>query len=70
MLNLKNLVQQIESTDSEYLVFKNKDGQELVLDRAKVEKEGAEILETYRIHADRSMDLKSLSADGANQVSK
>ncbi len=58
VLNLKDLVKKVESSESPYIVFKHEDGRELVLDRNRVQGESASILQTYRIRDDRSGDLK------------
>ncbi|NKB25632.1 MAG: trypsin-like serine protease [Kiritimatiellae bacterium] len=56
--NLKELIQHIESATSPFIVFRNHQGQEMVLDRKKAESNHQKILQTYRIHSDRSDDLR------------
>ena len=58
VLNLKSLVKLIESSSDEYLVFKDKEGKELVLNRKKAKEAGDKILKTYRIESERSPDLE------------
>jgi S1-C subfamily serine protease len=56
--NLRDLISIIESdTDSPYVEFKSSSGQMVVLDREKVASTHEEILELYRVQADRSSDL-------------
>ena len=47
----------VENSDSEFVVFKDQDGKELVLNRKQVAEKGDEILATYKIPEDRSADL-------------
>ena len=41
-----------------YIIFEDKWGQQIVIDREKTENTHQEILETYRIPFDRSEDLR------------
>ena len=60
--NLRQLIQYVEdANDDPFVVFKTETNQVIVLDRSQVEKEQKEILETYRIPADRSPDLAATS---------
>ena len=61
ILNLRDLIQIIESeTDDPYVVFKTKRGKILALNREEVKQEQDEILKTYHISSDRSLDLKAI----------
>jgi hypothetical protein len=56
--NLKELIAAVErGQGNEFVTFGDDAGQVLVLDRAKVEAQRAEVLNTYRIPADRSPDV-------------
>ena len=57
VINLKQLSELVENSDSEFVVFKDQDGKELVLNRKQVAEKGDEILATYKIPQDRSADL-------------
>lgn len=58
--NLRELVKIVEEeTDKPFVVFRNKHGSTVVLDRNKATQSSAEILETYRISSDRSPDLQT-----------
>lgn len=56
--SLKELVAVVENSRDEFLVFSDGRNRELVLDRAKASSASKEILNRYRISADRSDDLK------------
>jgi S1-C subfamily serine protease len=56
--NLRDLVDLVEAdTNTQYVTFRNPAGQCIVLDKQRVEEAQQDILETYRIKADRSPDL-------------
>ncbi len=55
--NLKDLVGKVESGTGQFVVFENKLGNQVVLDREQVAEKKASLLATYRIPADRSVDL-------------
>ena len=57
--NLKELVELVEKGANPFVVFKNKWGHQIVLDRAKAKAAQPQILATYRITEDRSPDLKN-----------
>ena len=57
--NLKELVELVEKGADPFVVFKNKWGHQIVLDRAKAKAAQPQILATYRITEDRSPDLKN-----------
>ena len=57
--NLKELVELVEQDANPFVVFKNKWGHQIVLDRAKAKAAQPQILATYRITDDRSPDLKN-----------
>ena len=60
--NLKHMIELIENPgDSPFVVLENEWGQKLVLDRDKAGSAGPQILETYRIAQDRSIDLAPTS---------
>lgn len=57
--NLKELVRLTEApSDDPYIIFSSKDKRQLVLDRKRCVEARQRILDTYRIRADRSDDLK------------
>jgi S1-C subfamily serine protease len=56
--NLNELIEKVESSLDPYIVFEDKWGQQIVVDREKAENTHQEILETYRIPFDRSEDLR------------
>lgn len=56
--NLKDLIQIVESSDDEFIVFSDSSNTELVYDRKKAQDAAAGILSRYRIPSDRSDDLK------------
>ncbi|MDF1577148.1 MAG: serine protease [Desulfobulbales bacterium] len=56
--NLRHLIDLVENSRGEFVVFSDRWGATIVLDRRAAEKDNAGILETYRIPADRSADLK------------
>jgi S1-C subfamily serine protease len=56
--NLRQLIDIVENSSDEFVVFSDRWGSSLVLDRRRAEKENHNILETYRIPADRSEDLR------------
>ena len=58
--NLRHLIELVESKkDGPFAEFENEQGTQIVLDRQKVEKAQRQILNTYKITADRSPDLKA-----------
>jgi hypothetical protein len=56
--NLSDLVKKVENNLDPYIIFEDKWGQQIVIDREKAENTHQEILETYRIPFDRSEDLR------------
>ena len=62
--NLKELVELVEQGADPFVVFKNKWGHPIVLDRAKAEAAQPQILATYRVTEDRSPDLKNDQKNG------
>ena len=61
ILNLQHLIQIVDGeTDTPYVVFKTKRGKVIALERKKVKQAQAEILKTYHISSDRSLDLKPI----------
>jgi hypothetical protein len=56
--NLRDLVKKVENSLDPYIIFEDKWGQQIVIDREKAENTHQEILETYRITFDRSEDLR------------
>jgi len=56
--NLSELVEKVENSPDPYIVFEDKWGQQIVIDREKAENTHQEILQTYRIPFDRSEDLR------------
>lgn len=56
--SLRELVDLVENGTDPFVVFKNKWGHQIVLDRAKVNAAQPQILATYRIPEDRSQDLR------------
>ena len=56
--NFRQFFQIVTQSQDPYLVFKDKDNFELVIDRQKAEQSHATILRTYRIDQDRSPDLR------------
>jgi S1-C subfamily serine protease len=56
--NLSDLVKKVENSLDPYIIFEDKWGQQIVIDREKAENTHQEILETYRIPFDRSEDLR------------
>jgi len=57
--NLRALICIVENNDRDrFVVFENKRGCKIVLDRKMVEKEQDKILQTYRVPSDRSDDLR------------
>ena len=58
--NLKELIRTVEEGDgSRYISFTDKWGAKLVLDRREVAETNDEILQKYRVPADRSLDLRN-----------
>lgn len=59
---IQELIDAVERPDAgPFVTFENDIGQVIVLDRARARDSGATILQTYRIPADRSPDLRSPS---------
>jgi len=56
--NLRGLIEKVENSLDPYIVFEDKWGQQIVVDREKSENTHQEILQTYRIPFDRSEDLR------------
>jgi len=56
--NLSDLVKKVENSLDPFIIFEDKWGQQIVIDREKAENTHQEILETYRITFDRSEDLR------------
>ncbi len=62
--NLRHMIEIVESGDeNEFVEFRSAGGQMIVLDRALVAQEHAQILATYRIPQDRSDDLLDTRPD-------
>ncbi|HBA84717.1 MAG TPA: serine protease [Verrucomicrobia bacterium] len=66
--NLKELVAQVEAGAGRFIVFADKQGNQLVLNREKVEAQKAAILKTYHIPQDRSANL--MTAEKPSQVAE
>ncbi|HHT08925.1 MAG: serine protease [Atribacterota bacterium] len=59
VLNMKELVQAIESNESNsFIILENNSNQQIVLNREKVKQANPHILATYKIREDRSLDLQ------------
>jgi S1-C subfamily serine protease len=59
VLNMKELVQAIESNESNsFIILENNSNQQIVLNREKVKQANPQILATYKIREDRSLDLQ------------
>ncbi|MBU4602059.1 PDZ domain-containing protein, partial [bacterium] len=56
--NLSELIKKVENSLDPYIIFEDKWGQQIVIDREKAENTHQEILQTYRIPFDRSEDLR------------
>jgi len=56
--NLRGLIEKVENSLDPYIVFEDKWGQQIVVEREKSENTHQEILQTYRIPFDRSEDLR------------
>jgi len=56
--NLRELIEKVENSLDPYIVFEDKWGQQIVVEREKSENTHQEILQTYRIPFDRSEDLR------------
>jgi len=57
--NLRHLIQLVEKAEAgPFMEFKSRTGQQLVLDRTKVNESNARILQLYRIPFDRSLQLR------------
>lgn len=71
ILNLQDLIRTVETdTETEFVVFKTEHNQSIALDRKKAEAAQAEILTTYRIAEDRSVDLKAAADNTATDGKK
>ena len=57
-MNKQNLIKKVENSLDPYIIFEDKWGQQIVVDREKAENTHQEILGTYRIPFDRSEDLR------------
>lgn len=59
VLNMKELVQTIENDDGNlFVILENNTNQQIVLNREKVKQANPQILATYKIQEDRSLDLQ------------
>ena len=59
VLNMKELVKVIESEESgPFTILENDTGQQIVLDREKIQQANGQILATYKIREDRSPNLR------------
>jgi S1-C subfamily serine protease len=59
VLNIKELVQAIESNESNsFIILENNSNQQIVLNREKVKQANPQILATYKIREDRSLNLQ------------
>jgi hypothetical protein len=56
--NLRDLIDIVENSSEEFVVFSDRWGSSIVLDRRLAEKKNGNILEKYRIPGDRSEDLR------------
>ena len=56
--NFKDFVEKIANSDSEFIVFEDIDGQEIVLDRNEVKLRNKDILENYNISQEMSEDVR------------
>ncbi|MFH0879642.1 MAG: serine protease, partial [Lentisphaerota bacterium] len=56
--NLKDLISILEGSQDEFVVLKNRWGNQIILDRKQAEKDEADILNIYRIRDDRSGNLQ------------
>ena len=54
----KDFVEKIANSDSEFIVFEDIDGQEIVLDRNEVKLRNKDILENYNISQEMSEDVR------------
>lgn len=57
-VNFKDFVEKIANSDSEFIVFEDIDGQEIVLDRNEVKLRNKDILENYNISQEMSEDVR------------
>ena len=60
--SLRHLVEIIESGATGLLVLETQDGEQIVLDRARAQREGPSILAQYQVASDRSPDLACCGA--------
>ena len=59
ILNMKELVQAIENDEGNlFVILENNSNQQIVLNREKVKQANSQILVTYKIREDRSLDLQ------------
>jgi len=59
VLNMKELVQTIENDDGNlFVILENNTNQQIVLNRQKVKQANPQVLATYKIREDRSLDLQ------------
>jgi len=59
VLNMKELVQTIENDDDNlFVILENNTNQQIVLNRQKVKQANPQVLATYKIREDRSLDLQ------------
>jgi S1-C subfamily serine protease len=71
ILNLQDLIRTVETdAETEFVVFKTEYNQSIALDRKKAEAAQTEILTTYRIGEDRSVDLKAAAGNNATDGKK
>lgn len=65
--NLRHMIELVEAgEENEFVEFRNRGGQMIVLDRQRVAAEQAQILATYRIPQDRSDDLLDTDPDATS----
>ena len=57
--NIKQLVDIVENSRSDFITFEDSRGNEIVIDREMADKSNEDILKIYRINQDRSDDLRS-----------
>ncbi|MGI9534143.1 MAG: PDZ domain-containing protein [Thermodesulfobacteriota bacterium] len=58
IINMKELVDIVQTSEGDYISFEDVDGNEIVIDKTKADKTNQRILKIYRIGSDRSEDLK------------
>jgi len=55
---MEELVSLIEESTNPYTILENKEGQKIILNNERARANHEQILSIYRIHSDRSDDLK------------